>query len=500
MQPWHYGCVGQLPDVGVSSMVVSAMSISRPNRVQVFVSSTYVDLQEYRHKCIVVLDRLREELGMDWIGMEYPSAEGRSPLEESLKRVSDSDVYVGVFGMRYGSIDPDSDKSITELEYREARKRGLPCLIFIIDENRARVAPADVETGTAAVKLQQLKSEVRDLTKGHIVRSFTCPEDLASQLSVDLIKAFGMLGERETLRPLRDRIDSALKAGGRFICDMENRATWGWSFYGLPESNSWDTAYSMLALLASGEEDVNPQLYRGQQWLMAHRNRWGGWHSPWEPNPDASSTVDTAVALTALVESGYEQHPGETERTAAYLREAQCPSGGWAYIVGTEPAATAATAWAMRALVRAGYSLADEWGQRAIQWLMDNQRPDGGWGVDRASPYSTIGKTRDALFALALLGRDPADSAIDAAREWLQRARGAAATAEDFGRTVAVEPHGGNPLLENVVYLLEAAHSAGIPASDPNIRADLEWLAGRRWWGYTPQAVWCLSQYRKWVT
>lgn len=146
-------------------------------------------------------------------------------------------------------------------------------MIYVIDENRARVAPAHIETGTAAVKLQDLKAELRDLTKGHIVRLFVSPDDLASQLSVDLIKAVQMLARSETLRPLRDRIERALKAGVRFIRDMENRATGGWSFYGIGGSNGWDTAYSMLALVASDEDEVNPQLHRGQQWLMANRNR-----------------------------------------------------------------------------------------------------------------------------------------------------------------------------------------------------------------------------------
>lgn len=102
------------------------MSARRSGRVRVFISSTYVDLEEYRRKCIVVLDRLREDLAMDWIGMEYPGTEGGSPREDSLARVRESDVYVGVFGMRYGSIDPASDRSITELSIVKLETGGSP--------------------------------------------------------------------------------------------------------------------------------------------------------------------------------------------------------------------------------------------------------------------------------------------------------------------------------------------------------------------------------------
>jgi hypothetical protein len=55
-------------------------------------------------------------------------------------------VYLGVFGMRYGSIDEESGRSITELEYREARRAGLPCMIYLIDESRAPVLPIHVDT------------------------------------------------------------------------------------------------------------------------------------------------------------------------------------------------------------------------------------------------------------------------------------------------------------------------------------------------------------------
>jgi hypothetical protein len=231
---------------------------------------------------------------------------------------------------------------------------------------------------------------------------------------------------------------------------------------------------------------------------MSNRNSFAGWRSPWEWNHNASSTVDTAAALMGLRESGFEEQPWELERTAMYLREAQLPSGGWPYVIGTDEPTTAATAWALRSLVREGHPISDDWAQRALQWLLLNQHSDGGWGVNLNVPFSTIGKTRDALLALSLFAE--AEKAIGLARNWLLNARASSSTPEDFGQSVAVEPHGGNPTVESVVYFLEAAFAARIPPAELNVRADLEWLARKRWWGYTPQAMYCLSQYRKWVT
>jgi hypothetical protein len=42
----------------------------------------------------------------------------------------DCDIYIGVYGPRYGYIDPETGMSATELEYRHARQ-GNPNKVFI---------------------------------------------------------------------------------------------------------------------------------------------------------------------------------------------------------------------------------------------------------------------------------------------------------------------------------------------------------------------------------
>jgi hypothetical protein len=95
----------------------------------------------------------------------------------------------------------------------------------------------------------------------------------------------------------------------------------------------------------------------------------------------------------------------------------------------------------------------------------------------------------------------PSDKAdkVGAAREWLLRARGAQKS-EEFGAGIRHVPKDVNAVVENVLLFLEAAFYAGIAPGHSITRADLEWLTGKRLWGNTPRAVWCLSQYRKWVS
>jgi hypothetical protein len=92
---------------------------------RIFVSSTFLDLQEYRRQ---VSDVIRQ-MGHEDVAMEYYIAEDRRPLDKCLADVAACDLYVGLFAWRYGSI-PATDNpegiSITELEYRRPRNPASP--------------------------------------------------------------------------------------------------------------------------------------------------------------------------------------------------------------------------------------------------------------------------------------------------------------------------------------------------------------------------------------
>lgn len=149
--------------------------------IPVFVGSTFTDLQPYRIAARDALHRLEAVVR----GMEYFGSLPDTPKDECLRIVRSCRVYVGIYAMRYGSIDPATGKSLTHLEYDEAQRIGLPSLIYLLDEDRQPVLPKFVETGDGAVKLQELKTLLRSK---HVVTAFTTPEDLASKLISDLSK------------------------------------------------------------------------------------------------------------------------------------------------------------------------------------------------------------------------------------------------------------------------------------------------------------------------
>lgn len=171
-----------------------ATKLGQPKQhVPVFVGSTYEDLKDYRSAAREALHQLEAIVR----GMEYFGSKPGSPKEECLKVVQSCKAYIGIFAMRYGSIDEETGKSMTQLEYEEAVRLGLPILIYLIAEQNQPILPKHVETGKSAQLLQELKIELK---KKYMVSFFTTPEDLAKRISQDLppiLQDIGVMIESE---------------------------------------------------------------------------------------------------------------------------------------------------------------------------------------------------------------------------------------------------------------------------------------------------------------
>lgn len=101
-------------------------------KYQVFISSTYNDLKEERKIVQEIL------LSLDCIpaGMESFVAEDKSQLDVIKSIIDLCDYYILIIGGRYGSIDAESQKSFTELEYDYAVSKHIPILVFAVDEHK----------------------------------------------------------------------------------------------------------------------------------------------------------------------------------------------------------------------------------------------------------------------------------------------------------------------------------------------------------------------------
>lgn len=161
-----------------------------PSMATIYLSSTFSDLEEHRR---AVSKRLRQ-LGHDVRAMEHYTADPLSALEKCRKDVAACDVYVGVFAWRYGDVpsngNPD-EKSITELEYREAKRLAKLCLVFVLRPD-APWPPLKMDAhtgeGDRGKRIRMLRDE---LLATRTAGAFSTPEELAGEVAVAVTNQLG---------------------------------------------------------------------------------------------------------------------------------------------------------------------------------------------------------------------------------------------------------------------------------------------------------------------
>lgn len=134
------------------------VSQTPPPAFRVFVSSTYSDMLPYREAIQTALNRA------DCVpyGMERFGAEAIPPLDVCFRELEASQIYICALGMRYGSIDTETGKSYTQLEFEKARELGKPTLVFLIDESKVKFNLSEIDMGEAGEKLAAFKKNVKD--------------------------------------------------------------------------------------------------------------------------------------------------------------------------------------------------------------------------------------------------------------------------------------------------------------------------------------------------
>lgn len=150
-------------------------------REQVFVSSTYLDLREERQSVIQAL----LIAGCIPAGMELFVA-GHDEKWRLIQRViSECDYYVLVIGGKYGSIDPASELSYTEMEYDYAVSIDKPVMAFLHGE------PGELKG--AQIELNQDRREKLDafrekVESAKVVKYWTDAKTLPGDVALALME------------------------------------------------------------------------------------------------------------------------------------------------------------------------------------------------------------------------------------------------------------------------------------------------------------------------
>ncbi len=158
----------------------------------VFISSTSKDLGAYRAAVKAAIERLDlRPIDMHNFGSQPGGASG-----VSVREVGKADIFVGILARRYGYVPEGMSKSVTEQEYDEAVRRRLPRLMYLLDEDFDWDAALVENDPTAQERLATFRQRV----EANEVRSlFTTPENLAQQVTADLVKLLDKQRQQATL-------------------------------------------------------------------------------------------------------------------------------------------------------------------------------------------------------------------------------------------------------------------------------------------------------------
>ena len=163
----RYSCMREIKEVECTDALNSSF-------ISVFLSSTFEDMKEYRK---AIIDRIIKRR-MVPICMENWGANANKVTSVITDEVKKADIYLGIFGTRYGYVDENTNMSMTEIEYREALASNKPILVYI-----AKNAKDDITTGDNSQKMLELLTEIE---KERIVYYFNSIDQLGEQVFADL--------------------------------------------------------------------------------------------------------------------------------------------------------------------------------------------------------------------------------------------------------------------------------------------------------------------------
>ena len=144
--------------------------------MKIFVSSTYLDLKEYRAEAKQAI----EECGNEFVGMETFQSHTHEPTEFCPERVEECDAFVLLVAYRYGDRPKGEKSSITQLEYEHALRNRIPVRVYLTGDEFS--CPPKV-TDENRERINEFRSV---LLKKHTCSYFSTPKGLYDKLTLDL--------------------------------------------------------------------------------------------------------------------------------------------------------------------------------------------------------------------------------------------------------------------------------------------------------------------------
>uniref|UniRef100_UPI003FEE920F DUF4062 domain-containing protein n=1 Tax=Lachnospira sp. TaxID=2049031 RepID=UPI003FEE920F len=138
-------------------------------RYQIFVSSTYKDLIEER----LIVKKAILEMKHFPAGMEEFPALDKPQMEYIKEMIDESSYYILILGGYLGSIDKETNKSYTYMEYEYALKKNIPILAII------RKDESGIKCKEEGERKKKYLSFVSKVENGRLCKYYEDKEELA---------------------------------------------------------------------------------------------------------------------------------------------------------------------------------------------------------------------------------------------------------------------------------------------------------------------------------
>ncbi|MDH4442386.1 MAG: DUF4062 domain-containing protein [Rhizobium sp.] len=145
-------------------------------KYQVFVSSTFIDLQDERRAAIEAI----LNMGHIPVGMEAFQASDDTQWDYIKRRIDESDYYIVIVGERYGS--EQDGKSYTQMEYEYAVAQGVPVAGFLLDPVARKSWPSDKVEFEKREKVESFRA----LCQQKLVKFWKNADGLAGRVAMAL--------------------------------------------------------------------------------------------------------------------------------------------------------------------------------------------------------------------------------------------------------------------------------------------------------------------------
>jgi hypothetical protein len=145
---------------------------------RIYISSSYQDLKVEREAVRNAILRL----GHMPLGMEAYNAADSPPLQRCLEDVAKCQYYVGICAWRHGFMPPGESRCITELEYEEAVRCGIPRFVFLLQAS-ASWPIESTDEDRALVKAWRQRLE-----KQRMVAYFSTADELAGKFIATFVE------------------------------------------------------------------------------------------------------------------------------------------------------------------------------------------------------------------------------------------------------------------------------------------------------------------------